>query len=80
MSTRLDAADDEALRIDAVDAGRDDDVADDDVGDLRHVFHPEPLVSAADDHALRSRSFDQRAGRGVAIDQQLHLRGARRSA
>ena len=66
--------------IDAVDARRHDDVADDDVGDLRHVLHPQPIVAAADDDALRARPLDERAGRGVAVDQQLHLRGARRSA
>ena len=44
---------------------------------FRHVLHPQPLVAAADDDALRARSLDQRAGRRVAIDQQLHFRRAR---
>ena len=58
-------------------------VADHDVGDLRDVLHPEPLVAGADHDALRPRPLDQRAGRRVPIDQQLHLRrrggSARRS-
>ena len=30
---------------------------------------PQPIVAAADDHALRARPLDQRAGRGVAVDR-----------
>ena len=37
------------------------------------IFQPQPVVAAADDDALRARALDQRAGRGVAIDQQLHF-------
>jgi len=37
----------------------------------------QPIVAAAGNHALRTRSLDQRAGGCVAIDQQLHLRRAR---
>ncbi len=51
-----------------------------DVGHLRHVLQPQPVVAAADDDALRARALDDRAGRRVAVDQQLHLRRAQRSA
>ena len=74
---RLHLADDESLRDrspsmpDVIDR-----VADHDVRHFRHVLHAQPLVAAADDHALRPRSLDHRAGRRVAIDQQLHFRGA----
>ena len=74
---RFDLTDDEALRVDAVDARGHHEVADHDVGDFRHVVQAQPIVAAADHHALRPRALDQRAGRGVAIDEQLHLRGAR---
>jgi hypothetical protein len=73
---RFDLADDIALRINAIDTRGDNQIADDDVRDFRHVVHAEPIVTAAGHHTLRTRSFDEGAGGGVAIDQQLHLRRA----
>ena len=58
---RLDPADHEPLRVDAVDPRRHHDVADDDVEHLRHVVQPQPVVAAADDHALRAGPLDDRA-------------------
>ena len=46
------------------------------VGGARDVFHPQ-RVALPDDDALRARALDQRARRGVAIDEHLHLRRAR---
>ena len=37
------------------------------------VFEAQPIVAGAGHHALRARSLDERAGGGVAIDQQLHF-------
>ena len=80
---RLDPADDEALGIDAVDARRHDDVADDDVGRPRTRS---PCCSRssprADDHALRARALDRarrprRCGRSAAAPSP-RARSARR--
>ena len=67
--------------IDAVDAGRHDEVARRRRRRLRTRIPCAGGSSPAPDHdALRARPFDERAGRGVAIDEQLHLGGARGSA
>ena len=47
------------------------------VGNFRHVVQSQPVVAAADHDALRARALDDRPGRRVAIDQQLHLRRPR---
>ena len=70
---QVDAADDEALRVDAVDAGGHDDVADLHVGGAEHVLELQRFLAAAHDHALRARPLDQGAHGGVAVDEQLHL-------
>ena len=62
--------------INAVDARRHDQVAGLHVGGAGHVLHPQRAVADAHHHALHARALDQRAGGGVAIDQQLHLRRA----
>ena len=72
----LDGADHEPLRIDAVDPRRHDQVAGLHVGRAGHVLHPQRAVANADHYALHARALDQRASGGVAIDQQLHFRGA----
>ena len=55
-----------------------DDVADDDVGQVRHELHLQRRVAVgADDHPAGARPLDQRPGRGVAVDEQLHPRRMR---
>jgi hypothetical protein len=66
-----------ALRVDTVDAGRHHHVPDLHVRGARHVLHPEPVATRSKHHALRPRALHERTGRGVPVDQQLHLRRAR---
>ena len=42
--------------------------------------HPERAVADADHDALHAGAFDDRAGGGVAVDEQLHQRRPGRSA
>ena len=58
-----DLADDEPLRVDAVEARRHDDVADADLGQRGDVLHPQHPAVVADDDAARPRALDHGAPR-----------------
>src|SRR5204863_5851752 len=61
---------------DAVNARRDHQIADDDVGRFGDVLETQAVFARAERDALRARALDERAGGRVAVDEQLDLRGA----
>ena len=75
----LDGAHHEPLRVDPIDAGRDDRVSGIHQGGRRQVLEPQRPVRAGHDDALRARLLHGRRRSGIGIDEQLHDRctGAR---
>jgi hypothetical protein len=72
-------ADRKPFRIDAIDAGRDDQVARFDVRLVRHQVHREWWILVdPGDHPSRPRPFGPRPRGRVVIDEELHPRGVRR--
>ncbi len=67
------------LGIDAVDAGRHDEVTDGDVGQVRHELHAERRVRIdADRHPAGARALGDGARGRVPVDDELHPGGVRR--
>ena len=68
-----DVPDGDSLRIDPVEARREDAISRFDVAESGYVVHLDHRLAVAADDALSPRSLDQSADRGVVVGHQLHL-------